>query len=359
MAAIETKKLKLQTNFMRLLLILFTGLVLLSIPFAGGAQRNTSTNTMFRFYEDNDFINLRGSGTDEAYTNGTRLDIFYEKENANKKFLNRWMPKAGKNAINTYGWGIMQLMYTPRDISTSLSAPKDYNYAGALFAIKSLHSSNARKKYSLHTELYLGTIGPNSFAKESQIAIHKLINYQRPNGWDNQVSSKFVLNINLTAEKMLFQKNNSIELIGGSKIMAGTMTNAISLYSLLRVGKMNPYFNGFINRYHTATIKSNAEQWQANVIFRPVIEYQFFNTLISGNRIKNNSNKAETDVVKSEISAKPVPNHFIYGFDYGFSLTCNTTTLAITQKVESAAIQGVRHHEVGNILFLKNLQCNL
>lgn len=134
---------------MRLSLKLLTGLALLLIPFVGSAQSNTSTNTMFRFYEDNDFINLRGKGTDEAYTNGTRLDIFYEDKNAENKFLNRWMPKAGKNAINTYGWGIMQLMYTPTDISTTVSAPKDYNYADALFAIENLSINQKRKKWQI------------------------------------------------------------------------------------------------------------------------------------------------------------------------------------------------------------------
>ena len=35
---------------------------------------------MFRIYEDNDFLDLGGSGTDRSYSNGTRFDFLYEKK---------------------------------------------------------------------------------------------------------------------------------------------------------------------------------------------------------------------------------------------------------------------------------------
>lgn len=34
---------------------------------------------LFRVYHDNDFINFRGNGTDEAYTYGVKFDLFYSR----------------------------------------------------------------------------------------------------------------------------------------------------------------------------------------------------------------------------------------------------------------------------------------
>ena len=39
----------------------------------------TSTH-LFRVYEDDDFLNIRGNGTDNSYTNGLRFDFFYTKK---------------------------------------------------------------------------------------------------------------------------------------------------------------------------------------------------------------------------------------------------------------------------------------
>ena len=39
--------------------------------------QDTAHRHMFRIYEDNDFLNITGNGTDNSYTNGTRFDFFY------------------------------------------------------------------------------------------------------------------------------------------------------------------------------------------------------------------------------------------------------------------------------------------
>jgi len=42
-----------------------------------GSGRTRQHNAAFRVYEDNDGVNILGQSTDDAYTNGTRLDLFY------------------------------------------------------------------------------------------------------------------------------------------------------------------------------------------------------------------------------------------------------------------------------------------
>ena len=200
---------------------------------------------LFRIYEDNDFINSRGLGTDDAYTNGTRFDLFYTKKHSSRHGIDKLLPKAGENSVDTYGWGIMQLMFTPRDISKTEYQPDDYPYSGALIATHTLYSYNPVKKFDLQTELVAGVIGPASFAEETQIFVHRLIHYQRPMGWDHQFRNDLLININMTAERQLAAWGH-MEIIGGGQVFAGTMLNGVAIYPLIRVGKMTPYFQGYM-----------------------------------------------------------------------------------------------------------------
>jgi hypothetical protein len=46
--------------------------------FGNGYAQTKNEGKLLRIYEDNDFINIRGKGTDRAYSGGTRVDIFYQ-----------------------------------------------------------------------------------------------------------------------------------------------------------------------------------------------------------------------------------------------------------------------------------------
>ena len=110
---------------------LFFGTVLLLYLNNVNAQKGEQAK-MFRLYEENDFLNLRGKGTDKSYSNGTRLDFFYEKQ-ATRGLLHKLMPKAGDSSKNVYAWSLMQIMVTPNNIKATSYVPNDYYYAGALF----------------------------------------------------------------------------------------------------------------------------------------------------------------------------------------------------------------------------------
>lgn len=86
-------------------------------------NRSGTYNSMFRVYEDNDLLDLRGAGRDQGYTNGTRFDWYYIKNKRSRFFIDRLMPKAGDSSMNTFGWGLMQVMFTPSDISKKFPIP--------------------------------------------------------------------------------------------------------------------------------------------------------------------------------------------------------------------------------------------
>src|SRR5882757_5261244 len=90
---------------------------ILSFSIVLQAQHRTVYDHLFRFTYENDFINVIGKGTDNQYTGGLRIDHFYTKKQASNSIINRWMLQAGDHAVNTYGWSLMQIAFTPDDLS--------------------------------------------------------------------------------------------------------------------------------------------------------------------------------------------------------------------------------------------------
>jgi len=322
---------------------------------------------LFRIYEDNDFINSQGLGTDNAYTNGTRIDLFYTMRHPSRHGIDGLLPKAGENSINTYGWGIMQLMFTPNDISRSDYQPDDYPYSGALVATHTLYSYNPEKKFDLQTELVAGVIGPASLAEETQIAVHRLIHYQRPMGWAHQFRNDLLVNINMTAEKQLAAWGPALEVIGGVQAFAGTMMNGMAIYPLIRVGKMNPYFQGYLRQYSSGSAgKGRIKKWQAYFIIKPEAQMIFTNALLEGGVFTGNPNlqpghlpdggdhkAANADYSSSAKSTAPPPyralRNWEYGINYGAVVSSGNFGMSFTQNTSSPAMKGLYSHEVGNI----------
>ena len=325
-------------------------LLLIFFPVLFGARNNRlysqtsgkAITNMLRIYEDNDFINILGKGTDEAYTNGTRIEFLYVENNKSRFLLDRIFPKAGDSSINIFGVTVTQLMFTPRDISTTKYQPGDYPYSGALFISRILYSYNPVKKYSLNTELVLGIRGPGAFAEQTQTFIHSLINYQRPMGWQNQLENKLILNLNVASEKQLFSYKNSFDIIGGAEIFTGTFFNSAVLYPLVRIGKMNPYFNGLISQYSAST--SRKQNRQLYFILKPELIFTATNALLESGK-KQNISKEENSNINTKIEK------FVYALNAGAVLTIKRFSISINQNITSTMIEHLYKHEVGNISF--------
>ncbi|MCF2443594.1 lipid A deacylase LpxR family protein [Dyadobacter sp. CY345] len=302
--------------------------------------QSSEANHLFRFYEDNDFLNIRGAGTDRAYTNGVRLDLFYIQKKPSP-LIDQLMPKAGKNSRDIYGWSVMQMMVTPSNLTIPDFQANDYPYSGALFVTHSLASYNSEKKFDLQTEILFGVRGPASFARQTQVWIHQVINDETPMGWKNQINTKALFNVNFTAEKQLASSGKVIEIIGGTQISAGTLTNSVAIYPLIRIGKFSSYFNGFISQYSNL---ANPGKMHVYFFMKPKITFVASNALIHGELDKNAQISRET---KSPYSAEN--NQFVGSIDYGFSLSSGAFGISYTQKPTMAYAKGLYGHNVGNI----------
>jgi lipid A 3-O-deacylase len=320
-------------------------LVILTIPLLAAAQPNSQfSQKMLRIYEDNDFINIRGKGTDEAYTNGTQIDFFYTKKQQ-PRFVITKLITAGDSSINIRGWGITHLMFTPRDISVREYQPNDYPYSAALFITHSLYSYNPLRRMGVQMEMMLGVRGPAAMGKQLQTFVHRLIDYQRPMGWDNQLPNKLVANIKFTVEKQLYAYKNILELNAGAEIYGGSLLNSAVIYPTIRFGKMNPYFDGLIAQYispdkHRRDKKKNV---QAYLLFKPGLTLTASNGLLQqGSRQLNAENKNQ----------KPGSiRDAVWIFNGGAVLSINRFALSFNQNITAPLVHELYSHETGNLSF--------
>jgi len=302
-------------------------------------------NHLFRLYEDNDFINIAGRGTDRGYTNGTRLDYFYRKQHPSRFFLDNWFPTAGIGSINTFSYSLMQVMLVPNDLSKSQPDKTDWPYSGTLVLSHGLHSSHAAQKFSIQTEIVAGVIGPLTLAEQFQTWMHRVIGYTKPMGWHDQMPGDVLLNLNVQAEKMIWQPGKAFELMGGGQVQAGTMTDGVALHLQLRVGKMLPYFNDYIQQFSSAEGMSR-RRLQYYLFVKPGVQWWTYNALLQGGIFSGKSSYyAGIDSRGQSPSLKKITATV----DAGIVLVFRNVSLSFIQKELSPILHGVSDQTVGNI----------
>jgi lipid A 3-O-deacylase len=321
---------------------LFFAMVFLLYQSNADAQKSEPSK-MFRVYEENDFFDLRGHGTDKAYSNGTRLDFFYEKQ-AIRGLLHKLMPKAGNSSKNIYGWSLMQVMVTPENIRATTFQPNDYYYAGALFAAHSLYSYNAKKKYSFQTELLAGIRGPESFAKQTQKSFHKLINYQEPMGWDNQLRTQPLINISIGVEKGLLSIGDFMELNAGSQLKAGSFMDLLTVYPMLRIGQMSPYFNGYMDQLGSFTKNGKQIKTQYYLVVKPSVSFVAYDAMLTGKM--ENPEKGPVDATSR--TSTSIHNSYT-DVQYGAVVAHGNFAISYLQTSSTAYRDGLYKHSYGNL----------
>lgn len=299
------------------------------------AQQQTSPKTLLRLYMDNDFFAYRKE--DGGYSNGLKLDLFYERLRREKRFLDKFFLQAGTDAIHTRSWSIMQVMITSNDITKEEWAQGDYPYSGSLFVTHALYAVNPNKQYAVKTEWLAGIMGPHAYAGETQAWFHDLIGDGKPMGWHHQMKTSVLINLNVSVEKLVFSPFRALEVIAGGDLYAGTMYNAATIQTLVRLGRMNPYFSGVTNRV------TSVRGFQGYFAIKPQVSLVAHNTLLEGSIFKSDhpgANDADGNTLSESEASR-----FVAGVDYGivlayrrigFSFTLNTNTgLVRDQPVKS------------------------
>ena len=284
---------------------------------------------------ENDLFIFKGNTTDRYYTNGVRLDYFYKIKK--RKFPSSLLLKISDDK-NIYGMGIAQYMFTPSQIDIVTVQYNDRPYAGALFAIHSLGSYDYSKKIKLTSELYIGVMGPLSLAEETQIWVHGLFDYTKPEGWSNQVPNDIIINYNLRLEKEIIYIPKKLFLTGTVETFNGTLYNAMGAGFILRLGRVNNFLEQNVESI------SGKRKSQLYVILKPTVRAIYYNALLQGGIITNMKKSHEGYILnKDQIERISVFT------EAGIVYERPKINFMLKQKMRTSPIKGGNALEVGNL----------
>ena len=163
--------------------------------------------SLWRLEWDNDaFVRV-----DNGYTAGWSLQRHSPQREAWRQMgpsrFSAWISRTvpglddGGGRIVKRATGLTQMTMTPEDISNPEPQPGDVPWAGSLGWAESWYAFDNRTLHAF--QVYVGILGPYSLADSFQIQIHDWINADEPNGWDNQLSTEPLLNLNYAIKRKL------------------------------------------------------------------------------------------------------------------------------------------------------------
>lgn len=192
-------------------------------------------NRYFSFNYDNDFF----SATDRYYTQGVYLELIAPF--IKRSPLSRLLIPLNKRSQNYYGLMARQDCFTPGSIRYDTLNYLDRPYAATMYLSHFLISIDELKRRRFTTKLDLGIIGPCAVCEEEQKGIHRALVNIQPLGWENQLSTDYIVNYTLGLEQGLFT-SRYFEAMASGDLRAGTIYDDISLGIMIRGGFMAGYF---------------------------------------------------------------------------------------------------------------------
>ncbi|MCF6359091.1 MAG: lipid A deacylase LpxR family protein, partial [Draconibacterium sp.] len=156
---------------------------------------------------------------------------FYYTQGAHILYLNPGLRKNPanhilfqlKNADYYYGLGVIQEIYTPKDLIDTLLNTIDRPYAGTLYLRSFVTSVVPDKKLRFTNQLDIGFLGPLAGAEQAQRIIHDWLDLDFPNGWDFQIENRPYINYNFLVEKGLISVPGIFDFIGSSQLRVGNI----------------------------------------------------------------------------------------------------------------------------------------
>ncbi len=173
-------------------------------------ETSTEDQVLWRFTFDNDL----GRQSDDFFSAGwsfqrhsTNVDSWDDlKLSSPSRWIANFVPGIGeRDGLRLRkGIGLGQIIQTPADLTESALIEDDVPYAGALGIANSWLAFNNDRLNAF--QVYLGVLGPASYAEEMQKFIHNDLNMGTdPKGWDNQLENELLINLNYSILRKIAQ----------------------------------------------------------------------------------------------------------------------------------------------------------
>ena len=223
--------------------------LVLSSAFSVSAQRisntavyrNINSPRYFRLHYENDYF----STSDLYYTQGINLE--YVHPAIGKFFTSKLLVGSSSQEVK-YGMSLEQEGYTPTSISHPEILKGDRPFAAALFFKTFSVVNNSDTKERISSALSVGVIGPAAGGEQIQEALHRLINYTLPEGWDNQIANDVILNYELEYQRGILSVPSYFSVIGRGGARAGTYSTKTFVSTIMMAGYFDDLFNNFMSQ---------------------------------------------------------------------------------------------------------------
>lgn len=209
-------------------------------------QQNIASWYQFTF--ENDILSIMDV-SDDGYSNGG--SIAWGRSNYSDfnsiempswiRFLSDW-DYINQGAAKQYSisYGVSQSIYTPTDLSQSALIEDDQPYAGTLLWHTKIRNYGDNRANSLGLDI--GMVGPASLAEETQIFIHKKLDSEPPQGWDNQIRNELVFRIDAEHIERFYDYSLTDSLAfdtsSYSDVGVGNLRSDIGTGVVMRIGNM-------------------------------------------------------------------------------------------------------------------------
>ena len=202
----------------------------------------------WQILHDNDML----FDSDDHYSAGVQISWMSDsfegnssKESPYVEFLSDTAEKLGVSLDGRNRSGsisIQELIITPNDLKQSEPIYNDVPYIGLLSSSFSLLSwdDDDIDEYSLT----IGLLGPHSGAEQLQKTVHKIVGSTEPQGWDNQLGTKMIVQIgHMHGVKHYIQEYNEarrFEWLNSYYVDIGNFYTGLGLGSAVRYGENIP-----------------------------------------------------------------------------------------------------------------------
>lgn len=210
---------------MRILLIGLIGL----LDFIALGQDTLRYKEAYTIRYENDLF----AGTDKYYSQGIFLQ--YDHLDIDLKWLNTFFFKV-PDVQRSLQTGVAQKVYTPSSITSDSLLLGDRPYAATYGYTARFSARSKSRNYTLSWSLHTGWIGKPAFGKETQTAIHRWTNNNKPLGWQYQLNTGLSINLGFGVTKTWFTKTKWIRTEASSFTTIGSLTNDTRASGLLKVG---------------------------------------------------------------------------------------------------------------------------
>jgi lipid A 3-O-deacylase len=185
-------------------------------------------------------------GEDDGYTSGLGFTFGKGPFNEfNNEVLPNWLYQISsdlyistmENKRRGVAHMFFQRMQTPADITTAKLIVDDLPYVGLLAWQGTLYAWDDRISDQL--SLFLGAVGPITFAEQTQSFVHELTNGDDPKGWDNQIENEPVFKIEAQRVWNLYRsdgKGTQYDILGLAGAGIGNLESAAKAGIAIRWG---------------------------------------------------------------------------------------------------------------------------